>query len=212
VAGDRNARTETPARVMLTAVAPDGSPSFRGRVPEAAQAPAAATAPGGAAAITGSRVTFEVPPGRLQLRMSVEGTGSEVLDSDSREIAVPDLTAPRSQFGTPEVIRARTPRDYQQLKSDANPIPTVGRDFVRTDRLLIRVPVYGAGGVAPGLSVHLLNRSGQAMSELAPAPSAPAGTQLIDLPLAGLAAGEYIVEIKTVDGEAAELVGFRITG
>jgi hypothetical protein len=211
VAGDRDARAETPARVMLTAVAPDGSPSFRGRVPETASAPPGPAA-AGAAAVVGSRVTFEVPPGRLQLRMSVEGSGSQVLDSDSREIAVPDLTAPRPQFGTPEVIRARTARDYQQLKADLNAVPTVGREFVRTDRLLIRIPVYGPGATTPALSVHLLNRSGQAMSELPSTPSAPPGPQVIDLPLAGLPAGEYIVEIKTVDGEATELVGFRITG
>ena len=50
VAGDRDARDETPARVMLTAVAPDGSPSFRGRVPETALAPAGPAAGIGRAA------------------------------------------------------------------------------------------------------------------------------------------------------------------
>ena len=34
VAGDRDARSEAPARVMVTAVGPDGAPYFRGRVPE----------------------------------------------------------------------------------------------------------------------------------------------------------------------------------
>ena len=36
VAGDRNARSEAPSRVMVTAAGPDGAPYFRGRVPEVA--------------------------------------------------------------------------------------------------------------------------------------------------------------------------------
>ena len=45
VAGDRDGRSETPARVMVTAVGPDGSPYFRGR-------------------ITDPRLTFEANPGK----------------------------------------------------------------------------------------------------------------------------------------------------
>ena len=78
--------------------------------------------------------------------------------------------------------------------------------------MLIRVPAYGPGGITPALSVHLLNRAGQPMSELAAGASVVSGTQLIDLPLAGLAPGEYVVEIKAVDGDATALVGFRVAG
>jgi hypothetical protein len=74
---------------------------------------------------------------------------------------------------------------------------------------LIRVPAYGPGNTAPVLSAHLLNRGGQAMSELQVGPSASPDVQQIDLPLAGLAVGEYLLEIKA--GELKELVGFRVT-
>ena len=50
------------------------------------------------------------------------------------------------------------------------------------------------------------------MSELQAGPSSTSGTQQIELPLAALAAGEYILEIKAVDGDAKELVGFRVIG
>jgi len=48
-------------------------------------------------------------------------------------------------------------------------------------------------------------------------PAAMPGTkadQQIDLPLAGFAPGEYVVEIKASGegGDAKELVGFRVTG
>jgi VWFA-related protein len=199
-AGVRDERAESPARVMVTAVAPDGSPYFRGRVPEAAPAPNAPPAPG--------RVTFDANPGRVQLRLSVEGAASQVLDTETREIAVPDRTGD-TVLGTPRLFRARTGRDYQQIKADPDAVPVAAREFSRADRLLIRVPVYGAGGTAPTLSVHLLNRSGQPMSELQAEAAGAPDIQQIDMPLAALAPGEYLLEIKA--GDHQELVGFRVT-
>jgi VWFA-related protein len=190
VAGDRNARSESPARVMVTAVGPDGSPYYRGR-------------------ITDPRLTFEADPGKLQLRLSVEGSASQVLDTETREIAIPDLTAAAVVFGTPQVLRARTARDYQQLKIDPDPVPVPVREFSRTERLLVRVPAYGPGDTVPALSARLLNRGGQAMSELQIGPSGSPDVQQIELSLAGLAAGEYLLEIKA--GDVRELVGFRVT-
>jgi hypothetical protein len=206
------------------AVGPDGSPYFRGRVPDVALAAAgtaavssAASASQSAAVTAGrgpSRVTFEVTPGKMQLRLSVEGTASQVLDTEMREINVPDLTAPQTSLGTPELFRARTVREYQQLKIDPDAIPLAGREFGRTDRLFVRIAAYGPGGTTPAISVHILNRSGQAMNELPVTPSTKAGLQQVDIPLAGLAPGEYVLEIKATGegGEAKELVGFRVTG
>jgi len=208
--GDRP--REEPARVSLMAVAPDGSPSFRGKVPDAALASAAPTAAaaGTPAARGPSRVSFEVPPGKLQLRISVEGSSSQVLDSETREISVPDLTSAQAILGTPSVLRARTAREFQQLRTDADAVPIAGREFNRIEHLLVRVPAYGPAGTTPELSVHLLNRAGSAMNELKAEPSPRTGEQQIDLPLAALPPGEYVLEIKTSD--ATELVGFRVTG
>jgi len=160
-----------------------------------------------------SRITFDAAPGKMQIRMSVTGSASQVLDSETRELTVPDLTSPQTTIGTPEVLRARTPREFQQLKTDAAAVPIASREFSRTDRLIIRVPAYGPGGTAPTLSVHLLNRAGSAMSELPVSPAPAAGAQQVDLPLATLAAGEYVIEIKASGegGEAKELIGFRVT-
>jgi hypothetical protein len=176
--------------VMVTAVGPDGSPYYRGR-------------------ITDPRLTFEADPGRLQLRLSVESSASQVLDTETREIAIPDLTAAAVVLGTPQVLRARTARDFQQIKSEPDPVPVPVREFSRTERLLIRVPAYGPGNTVPALSARLLNRGGQAMNDLQVGPSGSPDVQQIELPLAGLAAGEYLLEIKA--GELRELVGFRVT-
>jgi VWFA-related protein len=195
-------RGEPPARVSLMAIGADGSPLYRGKIEAgAAKAP--------------SQVSFDVKPGKVQLRISVEDSGSQVLDTEMRDVTVPDLTSPATSLGTPAVYRARTLRDYQLLKADATAVPIAVREFNRTDRILIRVAAYAGGTATPTLSVHLLNRAGQPMSEIPANPAPTAGQQQIDLPLSALAPGEYVVEIKaTADGggEAKELVGFRVTG
>jgi hypothetical protein len=130
-----------------------------------------------------------------------------------REVSVPDLTSAQATLGTPSVLRARNAREYQQLRADGDAVPIAGREFNRIEHLLVRVPAYGPGGTTPTLSVHLLNRTGAAMNELKAEPSPRPGEQQIDLPLAALPPGEYVLEIKAGDqGDATELIGFRVTG
>jgi VWFA-related protein len=213
-----NARAGDPARVSLMAVSVDGSPIFRGRVPDVAIAsasPASAASAGQGASIPrgGSRVSFDVPPGKVQLRVSVEGAGSEVLDSETRELTVPDLTAATTLMGTASIYRGRTIPEFNRMKTDPDAVPTAGREFARTERLLVRVPAYGPGGTTPALSVHILNRAGQPMNELTATPFTTPNTFQIEMPLANLAPGEYVLEIKAGDGDdVKELVGFRVTG
>src|SRR6185436_4095420 len=99
---------------------------------------------------------------------------------------VRDLSAP-VVIGTPAVYRGRTPRDFQAL---ANAVPVSSRDFSRTERLLIRVPVYAPQDVAATVSARLQNRKGQSMRNLGEhRPVAGPSVSDFDLPLAGFAAG-----------------------
>ncbi len=199
-----NRRELAPAsRVQLTAVAPDGRPLFRGRVPE--------DAPTAAAAEAGGSVTFTVPPGQLQMRMTVEGGKGEVLDSSVRELTVPDYTQVQVSFGTPRVYRARTARDVQEIRTSVTAIPAADRQFSRAERLFVRIEAYAPGGVAPTVTGRLLNRGGAAMSELV-FKAAADGLFEIELPLSALAAGEYLIEFnaKTQSGTAQETIAFRV--
>jgi VWFA-related protein len=219
-AGDRPDGREEPSRVSLMALTNEGSLVYRGRVPDVAVASTAPAASVAAANASGSaargpqRVVFDAAPGKVQLRLSVEGSSSQVLDTETREITIPDMTAPQPTLGTPLVLRARTLPELNRLKADPDAIPTATREFSRTDRLVVRVPTYGPGGTAPALKVHILNRAGSAMSELQVAAAPKPGEQQIDLAIAALPPGEYVLEIKAgdSDGDAKELVGFRITG
>jgi hypothetical protein len=211
--GRGGARDEAPSRVALMAMGADGAPYFRGRVPaEATPAPV-----GGASGTTGtarapSRITFDVAPGTVQLRVSVEGASSQVLDTELRDIVVPDLTGAQTVLGTAEVLRARTVRELQLIKADPAAVPFATREFSRTDRLVIRVPVYGPGNSAPAVSVRLLNRTGQKMLELPGAGGAPS-------PAVRAGAGEPGTRRACPRDPgsrqrrgAKQLVGFRVTG
>jgi VWFA-related protein len=205
VPGDTRAR-RNPARVVMTALAPDGKVLFDG--PVAATGPAVFDEPGAVPA----RAIFDAPPGRLHLRMSIEDVTSQVLDLDVRDLAVREQKGGVG-VGTPEVLRARNAREFRTLETDTA-VPVAAREFSRTERLLVRFQAYGPSGTEPQVSARLLTRSGQPMRDL-PVAAAPSGDadHAIDLPLANLASGDYIIEVEARGpaGDAKDRVGFRVT-
>ena len=204
VPGDRTRRF--PSRVQLTVNAADGRVLFQG--PLQPTGPAAMEEEG----VTPSRAVFDAAPGRLRLTMSIQDMTTQVLDSDVRDFTVPDFRKPVT-IGTPEILRARNAREFRRIDADAG-VPVAAREFSRAERLLIRFPAYGPVDAAPSLTAKLLNRVGQTMRELPVAPaSTPTGTNEIDLPLAGLANGEYLIELtaKSPAGEAIDRINFRVT-
>jgi VWFA-related protein len=210
-AGERRVTDDNAAAVMLTALAPDGRPLFRGRVPDqpATATPSASATTANTAAP--ASVTFEAPPGRLQLRIQVQGSAGQVVDSAMQELTVPDYTAVQVAFGTPRVYRARTPREMQNLGTNPGAVPVADRVFPRSDRVLVKVDAYGPGGEKPPVTARLLNRAGTSMSDI-PVQMTPAGEAQVELGIAGLAAGEYLLELnaKSASGTAQELVAFRV--
>ncbi len=196
------------SHVLLTALAPDGKPLFRGRVPEQPSTPVSAS--GAAPPVSSSSATFDVPPGQLQLRMVVQTADGEVMDASTRELTVPDYTKVQVSFGTPRVFRARTARDVQAVMSNVNAVPVADRSFARSDRIVVRVEAYAPGGVAPVVTARLLNRGGTAMADVPVRSSS--GTSELELALAAYAAGEYLLELtgKTESGTAQEIVALRL--
>jgi VWFA-related protein len=219
-------RREQPGRVALMAANATGDLVYRGTSPDAALASAApprtpndagaaagVRAPAAAAATAPQRIVFDTAPGKIELRMTVQEAGSGgTLDQEIRTIDVPDLTSPQAALSTPRVHRARTAREVQTLAADASAVPVATREFSRTERLLIKFDTYAAGSERPEPTAVLLNRAGQKMSDVPVTPAAAGGTHQINLGLASVPAGEYLVEItlKTSSGEAKELVPLRI--
>ena len=198
VAPPRNQRL---ASVVVKAMANDGTVLFEQRV-----------GPGEA-----ERASFNAPPGYVALEMALESSSGAALDTDYRSISVPNLQVARPTFATPQVLRTRTARDFAEVSQNPNAIPVAARAFSRTERLLIRTPVYGPADSTPIVIAHLLNRRGIAMRELNVVQAAlPAGIIQFDLPLASLAPDEYRIELVAGNAtgakdEAKELIPIRVT-
>ena len=206
------------ARVQVLATGRGGDEYYRGSVPAESEAPpadaAAAPAPAQPALRTGSKVTFDALPGRMQFRVIVQNDQGQVLDTFQQEIPLPDFSGTEVRLSTPAVFRARTPREFQAITRDADPMPTSLREFRRTHRLLIRFFADVPGGASSvEVGARLLNRVGQKMVDLTvQAPAEPSQPYQIDLPLAGFSPSEYVIEIRAtgVSGESTELIAIKV--
>jgi hypothetical protein len=197
-------RRDDARRVTVLASSPGGDLIYRGKVPAELGAP-------GVGAVT----SFDVKPGKLELRFTIEGDGTGTIDSEDREIVVPDLSAPEVMFTTPRLWFARNAREFQALMADPKTPPTALREFRRTDRLLLRFDAFAPGGAPLTTTAQLLNQQGAKMSDITVTAPADAGQPyIIDMPLANLAAGQYLLELTaTSEGHepVRELVAFRVT-
>jgi VWFA-related protein len=205
-------RREAAGRVSLLAASQAGDLVFRGRVPEQ---PVSGAAGGGGNTRAPHALVFETGPGNVELRLTVEGAAGGTLDQEIRTVAVPDFTGVQVALSTPRVYRARTIPELRTIASDADAIPSAGRDFARTERMFIRFTVYGPGTEEPNAVAALLNRSGQKMADVPVSAAQTRGaTHEINLALSSIPAGEYLIEVKASgpSGEAQQLVPFRVTG
>lgn len=215
---------ETASRVQLTVIGPDGTPYFRGSSPQSGPAeasgmidisgPSSTPAPSAAAVARAGRVvTFEVPPGPVQMKVRVQDAGDMELDSDARQFYAPDLTTPDVRLSTPAVFRARTGPEAEKIANDPNAVPAIAREFRRTERLVVRAQAYGPGTEVPDVTARILNRDGGKIEDLPFTPQPATGLVNVPVPLANLAPGEYLVELKAKGqgGEAKQLVAFRVT-
>jgi hypothetical protein len=162
-------------------------------------------------ALAPGRVEFDVPPGLVELDIGVQDASGEILDRETRKLMVPSLGLGLT-FSTPEVFRGRTLPEWQSLAADAKAMPVAEREFRRTDRLLVRIGAQSASGT-PVLTARMLNREGGEMSTLPVTPANFGGLHQIDVPLAALPPGEFLIEVIAKDGgeQASTLVALRVT-
>ncbi len=194
-------RNQRVGSIAVKAIAQDGTVLLEGRV----------------GAGDDDRATFNASPGLVALEMAIQSISGADLDTDYRNISVPNLKVTRPTFATPQVLRTRNARDFAEMSQKVDASPVAARTFSRTERLLIRIPAYGPGNTTPIVTARLLNRRSIPMRqlEIVDAPLPP-GTVQFDLPLASLAPDEYRVELSASNptgpsDEAKELIQFRVT-
>jgi VWFA-related protein len=189
--------------VNVTAISFMGDQLFSGPVARDPQAPNPA-----------GRVTFAAPPGSVSVKAIAETGKGLRLDSDDSDVDVPDFTKVDALITKPVVFRARNAVDVRQIRAAASPMPTVSRDFQRSERLLIRFQAYGPAGTKAAVTARLLNQLGEPMADL-PAPTALADANFeMEMGLGTLAPADYIIEITADAGGTPKkiLLPIHITG
>jgi VWFA-related protein len=189
--------------VEVVATADDGSSVFRGDVPQSA----------GAAGRVAGQTTFAARPGTVAVHVVAVNASGQRLDTDDTTIEVPDFTAVGPAITEPVVFRAQTAHELQQIRAAAAPVPAVGREFSRTEQLLLRFHVLGPAGTSPAVTMRLLNQQGDQMATLPPPTGAGAGAYEAQLGLAALAPADYLIEIAADVGgqKVRRLLAIRIT-
>ena len=167
----------------------------------------------GAGAAAPQQITFDAPPGKLELRLTVDGAdGAGTLDRENQTVEIPDFSAPQAAISTPRVYRGRTARDLQVFQSDPAAVPAITREFSRTERLLIRFDAYAPGTEQPTPTARLLNRAGDKILDLTIVPATAGGTHQVDVGLNAIPPGEYLVELSvpSATGGVSSLIAFRV--
>jgi VWFA-related protein len=196
-----SARPE-PSALVVTASTPEGTVLFDGSL-VAVDAP---VPPEGS-----NRAEFTAPSGRVLVDVKILDAKGVVLDTDARDLEVPNLQTTRATILPPAVLRSTSAREFRAMSEDPSAPPVPSREFRRTERLLLRVPAYDASGAPAKVSATLLNRWRHPMRALpAMADSVLDGITQFDVPLAPLAPGEYTIRLSV--GALSEHVTFRVGG
>jgi VWFA-related protein len=156
------------------------------------------------------RAAFDAAPGTLLIRRTLLETDGSLADRSDLELEIPDFAGAPLAISTPMLFRARTPLELRAIQSAAEPTPFAGRQFGRTDRVVVRFGVFGPGSKDATVTVALLSRLG---AKLAAMPlKSTAGGYEIDLSIGSIARGEYVFEIVASRGadQAKTLLSFRV--
>lgn len=159
--------------------------------------------------------TFLVDQGRLQLDLTILQADGTKVDTGSQDFDVPEIRPGRPLILPAQLFRAASAREVREISTDLNAAPLPGREFRRTETLLLRVPTWDTSGAAVTVSARLINRVGSTVSAFTPVPlENNAKLSQFDLSLARFAPGEYSIEIaaESSSGVSRELIRVKITG
>jgi VWFA-related protein len=157
-------------------------------------------------------IIFNASPGTVQLDLTIRDSTGEMIEREQRTITVPDIGKTTLALTTPIVSRARSAAEFRHLMSGMEPAAFAGRDFSRSDRLLLRVSPYGTASTDAEVTAQLLGPRGTTLAEL-PIHADESGGFRLDLPLSSLATGEFLIAIaaRTPAERVEALVPLRIS-
>jgi VWFA-related protein len=159
--------------------------------------------------VDASSVSFRAAAGELVVTATARNADGDMLDRDQRVLTIPTSGAAPLALSTPVVMRARTPNELKALDAGTGSAAAT-RDFVRSDRLRVRITPFGAAAKNAILKAVLLGPRGARLVDLPI--RATGGYHEVDLPLASIAQGEFLIRLEALSDEhkAEALVAFRV--
>jgi VWFA-related protein len=163
------------------------------------------------------QATFDAPPGAmLRVRVTATDGGGVRLDVRDHHLEVPDASsAPGLRLTTPFVFRGRTALDLREVRTQAAPMPTAGRTFARSERMLVRFQAFAPGGAPPAVTIRLLNATGQPLATIpAEAAANSPSTYEAELAFGAFPPADYVLEIAAAADQdvVREYLALRIGG
>jgi hypothetical protein len=180
--------------------------SFEGDKLHTASVPAV----GSSLADAPAEVSFDAPPGPIQLAMQVQGGKDALLATDIQYLDVLRFDTRQPVIAAIEFLRPSSPAAFDAMLSDPFVMPIEGRDFNKYDRLLLRVRAF-SGQQPANVTVRLLDRSRAELLRL-PVLASIGGASQFDLPLTPHARGEYYLDVRATSGglETDRLLAIRL--
>ena len=149
--------------------------------------------------VTREGVTFEAPPGHLQISLAARNQAGEVIDRHTRTVTVPD-PGTGLWIGSPAIIRTTNALELRAARNETAATPSASREFARSDRLLIRFTVHGSDSEGATVTARLLNGRGGFLTNLTLVRRPNVTETEIDLPLTSVARGDYLISIQASQG------------
>jgi VWFA-related protein len=113
-----------------------------------------------------------------------------------RTIMVPETPSAKLALRPPVVWLIQKPADLKAAQGSRPPPPHAGREFTRTDRILMVLSMEGELASGAELSVSLIDRRGRSLTDL-PFTRREDGW-LLDLPLHSIARGDYLIALEAL--------------
>jgi len=158
--------------------------------------------------------TFETEAANLQLVFTVLAENGDVLDRLARAIDAAPMRGGALMFATPVVYRTSTVAQGRAMQESTPAVPIhAGREFVRTDRVFVRVSLAGASSPAAAVTGQVLDRRGATLLSLPVARlAADDASWQVELPLGSMGDGEYAIALDAAAGDtrARTLMAFRV--
>ena len=139
---------------------------------------------------------FQTTPGRLQFDLTILQADGTKLDVGAQDFDVPNVRGANPVILPPQMLSAASAREFRDISADANAAPLPGREFRRTERLLLRIPTFEPAGNAVRCRRSSSTASAPCLTDSRRCQTRQGRTLTqFDLPLARFAPGEYSIEV-----------------